>query len=249
MVVTTTRGELVGSRQEDAMADASFKIQRNPAPVRAQVLEKLRDAICEMRFKPGQRLVERELVELCGVSRTSIREALRELAAERLVVTIPNKGVVVAHITSDEARELYEVRSSLEALATRLFVERADDVQVAALRESFAALERAAAAGESVLKAKDRFYAVLFAGARNDALRTVVEGLHARVSLLRSTSLSQPGRVTEMVAELGALVEAIEARDADKAARLCCQHVERAGDSSMKALADLAEGESKLLSA
>ena len=88
---------------------------------------------------PGQRLIERELVELTGVSRTSVREALRELAAEGLVTAIPDRGTVVTSVSAEEARQLYEVRSSLEALAGRLFVQHASPAQRKALAR---ALER-----------------------------------------------------------------------------------------------------------
>ena len=74
----------------------SVRVNRVAAPVREQVLEQLRQAIVEMRLKPEQRLVERELIEQTGVSRTTIREVLRQLAAEGLVTTIPHKGTVVA---------------------------------------------------------------------------------------------------------------------------------------------------------
>ena len=102
----------------------SLRVERAPAPIRSRVLDNLRQAILERELVPGQRLIERELVELTGVSRTSIREALRELAAEGLVTTIPNKGTVVAEVTAEEARQLYQVRSALEALAGRLCRER-----------------------------------------------------------------------------------------------------------------------------
>ena len=109
------------------VTDRSLKVHRVVSPVRTQVAENLRQAILGRHFRPGQRLVERELVEATGASRTSVREALRELAAEGLVTSIPNKGTVVTEVTRDEARQLYELRSGLEALAGRLFVERATD--------------------------------------------------------------------------------------------------------------------------
>src|SRR3954465_7010764 len=152
------------------MTNASLRVERTPAPVRAQVLDTLREAILDHRFAPGQRLIERELVELTGVSRTSVREALRELAAEGLVQTIPNRGVVVATLKVDEARQLYQVRGVLEGLAGRLFVENASEAQRRALRKQLAVIERLAARGQSILEPKDRFYEVLFAGGGNVAL-------------------------------------------------------------------------------
>jgi GntR family transcriptional regulator, trigonelline degradation regulator len=206
--------------------------------VRAQVLDNLRQAIIARRLAPGQRLIERELVELTGVSRTSIREALRELAAEGLVTAIPNKGTIVANVTAEEARQLYEVRSALEALAGRLFVQNASQSQRGALVKALQRVERLAAKGAPALAAKDAFYDVLFEGGGNDALRSVVAGLHARVSVLRSLSLSVPGRPAQSVAELRAIVDAVLADDAEGTARACSRHVEEAGRVGLLALAE-----------
>jgi DNA-binding GntR family transcriptional regulator len=218
-------------------ADA-FRIERNPALIRSQVLDNLRQAILDRRLAPGQRLIERELVELTGVSRTSVREALRELAAEGLVTAIPNKGIVVTSVSAEEARQLYQVRSALEALAGRLFVENAGATQRRALVRAVEKVDRLAAKGAPVLAAKDAFYDVLFEGGGNDALRAVVGGLHARVSVLRSLSLSVPGRLEHSVTELHAIVDAVLAGDAEAAAAACARHVEEAGRAGLIALAE-----------
>lgn len=221
----------------------SLRVERAPAPIRSRVLDNLRQAILDHKLAPGQRLIERELVELTGVSRTSIREALRELAAEGLVTTIPNKGTIVAQVTVEEARQLYRVRSALEALAGRLFVENATDAQRRALTNAFRAVERAATKGPIVwLAAKDNFYDVLFEGGGNDALRSIAGTLHARINLLRSLSLTRPGRATESMAELAEIVAAIAANDADAAAKACSQHVEAAGMAAFSALTQEAAG-------
>lgn len=216
----------------------ALRVERNPALVRSQVLENLRQAILDRRLAPGQRLIERELVELTGVSRTSVREALRELAAEGLVTAIPNKGTVVTSVSAEEARQLYEVRSVLEGLAGRLFVENASTAQRKALARALERIERQAVKGASILAAKDAFYDVLFEGGGNDALRSVVGTLHARVSVLRSMSLSIPGRLEHSLKELRAIVDAILADDGDAAAAACAQHVREAGRAGLLALSE-----------
>jgi DNA-binding GntR family transcriptional regulator len=221
----------------------SLRVERAPAPIRSRVLDNLRQAILERKLAPGQRLIERELVELTGVSRTSIREALRELAAEGLVTTIPNKGTVVAEVTAEEARQLYQVRSALEGLAGRLFVENATNAQRRALANALRAVERAAAKGSpAMLAAKDKFYDVLFEGGGNEALRSIAGTLHARVNLLRSLSLSLPGRSAESLAELAEIVAAVQAGDADAAAKACSHHVEAAGMAGFSALTEETAG-------
>jgi GntR family transcriptional regulator, trigonelline degradation regulator len=215
-----------------------LRVERNPAPVRTQVIDNLRQAIIDRRFLPGQRLIERELVELTGVSRTSIREALRELTAEGLVTSVPNKGNVVTEVSAKEAVQLYQVRSALEGLAGRIFVHNASAKDRYALAKAMQDIERAASAGQSMLEAKDHFYDILFAGGGNDALRLIASSLHARISVLRSLSLSLPGRAPQTLAELHSILTAIEANDADAAADACAWHVEAAGRAAIEALAD-----------
>ena len=216
----------------------ALRVERTPALIRSQVLENLRQAILDRRLAPGQRLIERELVELTGVSRTSVREALRELAAEGLVTAIPNKGTVVTSVSAEEARQLYQVRSALEALAGRLFVEHAGAAQRKALVRALERVDRQAAKGAPILAAKDAFYDVLFEGGGNDALRSVVGGLHARVSVLRSLSLSVPGRLEHSISELHAIVDAVQANDPHAAAAACARHVEEAGRAGLLALSE-----------
>ena len=223
-----------------AQPDSEMRVGRVAAPLREQVLEVLRQAILDFRFKPGQRLIERELIEQIGVSRTTIREVLRELAAEGLVTTIPQRGAIVVVPTAEEAAEVYEVRAALEALAARRFVARASDADVAALRAAFAEVEAVTHDGADIramLRAKDRFYDVLLEGAGNASVRSILNGLQARVRALRAGSLSAPGRPEQAVAEIRAIVEAIEARDADGAAEAAAGHVARAAEVGLAAQA------------
>lgn len=88
-----------------------------PETLRHQVENVLRQAITSGRFAPGARLIERELCETLGVSRTSVREALRRLEAEKLVRSVPHKGPVVAIMSKQEATELYAIRRLLEGFA------------------------------------------------------------------------------------------------------------------------------------
>lgn len=218
-------------------ADA-FRVERSPALIRSQVLENLRQAILDRRLEPGQRLIERELVELTGASRTSVREALRELAAEGLVTAVPNKGTVVTSVSAEEARQLYEVRSVLEGLAGRLFVANASPAQRKALTRALERIEKQAAKGTSILAAKDAFYDVLFEGGGNRALKSLVGTLHARVSVLRSLSMSVPGRLEHSLKELRAILDAVVANDADAAAAACAWHVKEAGRAGLLALSE-----------
>jgi DNA-binding GntR family transcriptional regulator len=211
-------------------------VGRVAAPLREQVITALRQAILDFQLKPGQRLVERELIEQLGVSRTTVREALRELTSEGLVTVVPQKGAVVATPTLDDAVDLYEVRAALESLVVQRFVERASDAQVERLQ---AAVERFHDASirtadiRQILAAKDLFYDVLIEGAASSALQQLLEGIQARVQVLRATSLSEEGRTFAAVRELRAVVDAIAARDAELAARLTAEHIRAAAETAL----------------
>jgi DNA-binding GntR family transcriptional regulator len=218
----------------------SLRVGRVAAPLREQVRDVLRRAIVEQHLPPGHRLIERELIEQTGVSRTTVREVLRELAAEGLVKTVPQKGAIVAVPSAQEAAELYEVRAALEALAARRFVAHATAEEVQELAASLAELEHVTADGgdiRALLHAKDRFYDVLLRGSRNQAVHSILAGLQARVGLLRTHSLSQPGRAERSVREIRAIVDAVRAGDADAAARACAHHVEQAAQAGLEGLA------------
>jgi DNA-binding GntR family transcriptional regulator len=218
---------------------------RIAAPLREQVITALRQAILDFQLKPGQRLVERELIEQLGVSRTTIREALRELASEGLVTVVPQKGAMVSAPSLEDAIDLYEVRASLESLVVSRFVERATDLEVQKLEQTVEGLAKVSSRTTDVreiLAAKDKFYAVLIAGARSSALQQLLEGIQARVQVLRATSLSEPGRSLEVVRELRGVVAAIRERDAERASKLCAEHVRKA---SITALHSLREAEAQ----
>lgn len=221
-------------------------VGRVAAPLREQVITALRQAILDFQLKPGQRLVERELIEQLGVSRTTIREALRELTSEGLVTVIPQRGAMVTAPNLEDAADLYEVRASLESLVVQRFVERATEAEVTSLKESVEDIAKVASETDDIreiLAAKDRFYAVLIAGARSSALQQLLEGIQARVQVLRATSLSEEGRTPQVVRELRAVVTAIGERDVEKASRLCADHVRAAASTALTSLRQV-EGES-----
>jgi DNA-binding GntR family transcriptional regulator len=217
-------------------------IGRIAAPLRDQVLDVVRQGILDFRLRPGQRLIERELMEQLGVSRATVREVITLLASEGLVTNIPQRGAIVTVLTAEEAADIYEMRVSLEGLAAHRFVERATPRQVKALRAAFESYAEAAPTeGDNLerLRAKDAFYKVLFEGAASEPLTQMLTMLQSRVRLLRWTSLSVPGRPEETVNEMRAIVEAIEAKDTVAAAAACARHVRNAAGT---ALARMSEG-------
>ncbi|WP_407180617.1 GntR family transcriptional regulator [Bradyrhizobium sp. STM 3562] len=207
--------------------------------VRGMVAQKLREAIMSGTLKPGQRLVERELCEMMGVSRPSIREALRLLEADGLVNTVPHRGPVVSTISLDEAKELYAARAVLEGFAGRECARLHDPVVVRRIGEALAKLKTAAASSDlaGCLEAKTEFYAALIGGCRNSFIERMLKPLHDRITLLRATSMSQPKRINKSLREVTAIWRAIQDGDPDRAEECCVKHVKAAATAALDMIA------------
>lgn len=230
----------------EGRADASWPgetIGRAAAPLRERVHEVVRQAILDLKLRPGQRLIERELIERLGVSRTTVRDVIGRLAVEGLVTVIPQKGAIVSVLSLDEATDIYDMRASLEGLAARRFVERASPTEVVELGTTVEEIDRSAREdpADSALSAKDRFYEVLLSGARSPRLTSLLTGLQDQVRQLRATSLSVPGRPIEAAREIHDVMDAVEAGDADAAADACARHVRNAARVGLARLNDLLE--------
>jgi DNA-binding GntR family transcriptional regulator len=230
-----------------AAVDGSWAVPlgRVAAPLRDQVLNTIRQAILDFQLPPGVRLIERELVEQLGVSRATIREVIALLVSEGLVTVIPQRGAIVSIISIEDATDIYEMRSALEAQAVRRFVDRATPEQVARLRKAWVGIDRASRSPSDrarSLRMKDAFYEVLLEGANSPMLTQVLTTLQGRVRAMRSTSLSVPGRPKQAAAELRRVLELIEAGDGDGAAEACAEHVRTAAEVGMRQLAGLEAG-------
>jgi GntR family transcriptional regulator, trigonelline degradation regulator len=216
--------------------DSSFRIAAAAAPLRQQVGDRIREAIADGRFPPGERLIERELCELLGVSRTSLREALRELESEGLVSNVPNKGIVVSTISPSGAREIYEVREMFEALLAQRFAVHATDAQIARLELAVRGLEAAYVSMSGILQAKNQFYEVLIEGAGHELAATMLRTIQVRAGQLRRTTLALPERAVASITEIRALLSAIKARDAQAAHAAATTHVRNAAELAVRLL-------------
>ncbi|PXW23922.1 GntR family transcriptional regulator [Paraburkholderia caballeronis] len=216
-----------------------------PETLRHQVENVLRQAIMSGRFAPGARLIERELCETLGVSRTSVREALRKLEAEKLVRNVPHKGPVVAVMSREEAAELYALRALLEGFAAHEFARLASDAAIAQFGEAAKALRVQATAQDQagVLKAKTALYDVLLDNCGNGLVKEILTSLYSRVNLLRATSLMHPDRLPSSLREIDKLYKALKARDGDEAQALARQHVLNAEKAAMRMLEEQGEAE------
>jgi DNA-binding GntR family transcriptional regulator len=213
---------------------STLRIEDVPT-VRAIVARKLREAIMSGNLKPGQRLVERELCEMMGVSRPSIREALRLLEADGLVNTVPHRGPMVSTISLEEARQLYAARAVLEGYAGRECARLHDPAVVRKIGEALGRMKVALAESDmiAVLEAKTDFYAALIGGCQNAFIERMLKPLHDRITLLRITSMSHPKRVNKSLREVTAIWRAIQSGDEDLAERCCVDHIKAAAVAAL----------------
>lgn len=166
-----------------------LKISRNTATLREIVLEKLRGAIEQQQLQPGERLVERDLCERLGVSRTSVREALRHLESEGLVEFADARGPRVTLLGPQEAGELFELRGAVEGLVAQLFALKAQAKELRGLEKAFQSLEKAVEPAE-LRSAVEGFYEVLFAGCGNRYAALQCRQLQARLGYWQTAALA-----------------------------------------------------------
>jgi DNA-binding GntR family transcriptional regulator len=202
--------------------------------VHAQVTSALRRAIVSGLLQPGEALSETVLARRFGVSRTPVREALKQLERERLVEIVPRVGTYVRQATAGEVLEALVVKEVLEGTAARLLAARRGAPEIAELGRVARDLERAAAAGDlpAVVEANQRFHELIHRGAGSVKLQFHLELLlnEFRVPYQRlvSLTLSRPARLRRMLEEHRRILAALEAHDAAEAERAMRAHV-RAG--------------------
>lgn len=216
-------------------------LQRQAAPLREQAVKVLRDRIVRGELRAGERLKERILVEDLQVSRTVVREALRQLESERLIRIEPQVGPLVAELSADQARQLYEVRAALEATAARLAASNRTDAELRELQARLEEIETRLTPLDELLTAKRSFYAALIRASHNEIIGEQLDGVQARISQLRRVTLARADRGASMITELGAVVDAIAAQDGERAFAASVEHVMAASVIAIEYLAKTVE--------
>lgn len=210
----------------------AHRIERTAAPLRQQVVKLMREDILDGALEPGQRLIESTLCESYGVSRTVIREALRQLESEHLIKVLPSQGPIVTVLTEEEIKAIYVVRAALEGLAGQLFAENARQKDVTAMIRLGDRLERDYRHGtvESREELKAQFYVLLLSGGGNEVLQEALRSIHARIALFRRFAFVNEDRIKLSIEELQSIIEAAAVRRDPRAAWEACEmHILRAG--------------------
>ena len=210
----------------------------NYKPLRDVVFSALREAIIKGELKPGERLMEVQLAEEMGVSRTPVREAIRKLELEGLVVMVPRKGAYVAGLSLKDAADLFEVRISLEGLAAALSAERITEEELKLmekiLEDITAAAEREDV--EAVIQKDAEFHQILFSTTRNNRLAQIINSLKEQIDRFRIQSFSNPARMKAINKEHAGIIKAIKEGNAELAEKLAREHIEKVEANVMEVI-------------
>ncbi len=192
-----------------------------------QVYSHLRAGILDNTYRPGSPLPEEAMAEKLNVSRVPVREALRRLSAEGLVIIKPRQGATVTELTAKQFLDAYQVREALEVLAVRLAVPKLTAADLAELDALHEAMQSAAITGNSndFFAANAEFHGFLVDKSDNGDLKSIYESLIDRMRRYRTPSLDLRGGMSTSIDEHAAILSAIREGDTDRAAHLIAQHI------------------------
>ncbi len=213
----------------DKAMDYNLDVKMNEyLPLRDVVFNTLRQAILRGDLAPGERLMEIQLAERLGVSRTPIREAIRKLELEGLVLMIPRKGAEVAGISEKSLRDVLEVRCSLEELATGLACQRMNKEQITQLEAARDAFAKAVASGDIMEMAErdEKFHDVIVDGSDNSRLIQILGNLREQMYRYRLEYIKEEDKRQVILLEHENIVKAIRARHVDEAREAMRRHIE-----------------------
>lgn len=208
----------------------------NYKPLREIVFEHLREAIIGGNLRPGERLMEMQLAEEMGVSRTPVREAIRKLELEGLVIMVPRRGAYVSDLSIKDVAETYEIRAALEALAAGLAADRITADESEELERILVLIGQCIASNdlERSIELDEQFHNVLYRASKNDRLVQIINNLREQIQRFRATSLGTPGRLEAVFTEHTKIAEAISDRDAARAEHLAMEHIENAENALLE---------------
>ena len=199
-------------------------------PLREVVCETLREAIISGVLRPGERLMEIQLAEELGVSRTPVREAIRKLELERFVVMLPRRGTYVANLSLKDINEVFEIRAALDGLAAGLAAERITEEELELMERLLVEIAEHIEQrnNQKIVEADEAFHDILYRASRNERLVGIIYNLREQFTRFRSVSINYPGRLQNTLEEHRQLVEAIARREPDMAQQKAREHIENA---------------------
>ena len=210
-------------------------------PLRDVVFNTLRKAILTGELKPGERLLEIHLANQLGVSRTPIREAIRKLELEGLVIMMPRRGAEVAQITEKSLRDVLEVRRSLEALSVRLACERMGAQGLSELKKAEEDFEKVLGHDDItvVAEADVAFHDVIYLATDNQRLIQLLSNFREQMYRYRAEYLKRKECHPKLLEEHREIIRAIENSEVEQATRITCQHI----DNQVKRVSGILRGQ------
>ena len=202
-------------------------IQDTGYSLRTKIYHRLKNAILDGVYKPGESLIEMKLAKELGVSRTPIREAIRQLELEGLVSSIPNKGVIVEGVTPQDVEDIYTIRKTIEGLAARWAAEKISDVQLKELKDILDLMEFYTEKGnvEKLSELDSRFHDIIFKASNSRPLESVLTNFHHFIQRARLVSVKASGRAVHSLKEHRRIYEALGAHNPDAAEKAMVNHV------------------------
>lgn len=204
--------------------------------LRGRVFHRLREDILSGKYREGDELKEVAIGEELGVSRTPVREAFRQLELEGLIQIIPNKGAYVTGITEKDVKDIYMIRSLLEGLCARWACEHITDEQMEEMEENIYLSKFHADKGhlEQLAELDNRFHEILYEACNSKMLEHQLRDFHEYVLRVRKKTLANANRGPKSNEEHEMLMEAIRAKDANKAEKLANMHMINAYENMVK---------------
>lgn len=209
---------------------ATFVTSREYGSLSKRVYKYLRDAITEGKYRSGECLTELKIAEELGVSRTPVREALKQLEQEDLIVSQPNRGVIVNAITTEDIQDVFLIRRLLEGQAAFWAAQRISAEQLDRLEETVELMDLYTRKGNSdhLVRLDTDFHEVLFEASHSRTLKNILANLHQNIHMARQSSLTYPGRAEKSLSEHRQILDALKRHDADSAKRCAEAHIDGA---------------------
>ena len=228
------------------MAD-NFEIRMDEyLPLRDVVFNTLRQAILKGELKPGERLMEIQLANKLGVSRTPVREAIRKLELEGLVLMIPRKGAEVAEITRQDMEDVLEVRTALEELAVKDACDHITDAQLSELKKASSEFKKALLEGKDLVTCADadmHFHNVILSATNNRRLIQMLNNLSEQMYRYRMEYLKDERTHKTLIDEHDAIRRALKKHDKTKSGAAIRVHIDNQKRSILESLTEKEEDE------
>lgn len=204
--------------------------------LRVQVFREIEKAILDGVYSPGDSLIEMKLSTELGVSRTPVREALRQLELENLVKTVPNKGAVVIGVSEKDILDIYDIRVVLECLASRWAADNITDEELSELCEVVELQEYYAKKGDNlqVWHLDTKFHEIIYNSSRSRPLRHTLSNFHHYIQKAREVSFKTSGRAESAAHEHRNIYEALKQHNADTSSKLTEDHIRFARENFIK---------------